>query len=177
MSCPNPTDATIFYTTDGSTPTHSGGTATGTTQTYSSQIDIGNCGDHPFKAIAYKAGWLDSDVSSQDYDHGTCGGGGFGPMTAQSSTQSIVFSVWDGAWALLEEYDANGNRIEAYLQGYHGLVKTLVANVYYYQDELGSTSHIASVSGALLMRQPMAGNASSHSKNDSKLAPRYLRST
>ena len=32
----------------------------------------------------------------------------------------------------------------------HGLVKTLQDNIYYYQDELGSTSHIASSSGALL---------------------------
>jgi hypothetical protein len=29
-------------------------------------------------------------------------------------------------------------------------VKTLVSNVYYYQDELGSTSHVASATGALI---------------------------
>jgi hypothetical protein len=40
--------------------------------------------------------------------------------------------------------------VEKYLQGYHGLVKTFVQNVYYYQDELGSTSHIADGTGALL---------------------------
>jgi RHS repeat-associated protein len=32
----------------------------------------------------------------------------------------------------------------------HGLVKTLSNNYYYYQDELGSTSHVASATGALL---------------------------
>jgi RHS repeat-associated protein len=36
------------------------------------------------------------------------------------------------------------------VEGYHGLVKTLVDNIYYYQDELGSTSHVADVHGALL---------------------------
>ncbi len=61
-----------------------------------------------------------------------------------------IFSVWDGDWAILEEYDANGNRVEGYVQGYHGLVKTLVTNIYYYQDELGSRSHIASGTGSLI---------------------------
>jgi RHS repeat-associated protein len=32
----------------------------------------------------------------------------------------------------------------------HGLVKTLQTNIYYYQDSLGSTSHIASAAGQLL---------------------------
>ena len=66
------------------------------------------------------------------------------PVTAST------FSVWDGDWAILEEYTTGNVLVESYVQGYHGLVKTLQANVYYYQDELGSTSHIASASGALL---------------------------
>lgn len=53
-------------------------------------------------------------------------------------------------WAILEEYDNTGARVQGYVQGYHGLVKTLVDNIYYYQDELGSTSHIADTSGVLL---------------------------
>jgi hypothetical protein len=32
-------------------------------------------------------------------------------------------------------------RTQGYVQGYHGLVKTLVYSTYYCQDELGSTSH------------------------------------
>jgi RHS repeat-associated protein len=82
---------------------------------------------------------------------GTCSGQSpqFGGPNTPSSTVTI-FSVWDGDWAILEEYDAHGNRVQGYLQGYHGLVKTLVDNIYYYQDELGSTSHIASSSGQLL---------------------------
>ena len=40
---------------------------------------------------------------------------------------------------------------QQYVQGYHGLLKTtLPTAVYYYQDELGSTSHIADASGAVL---------------------------
>jgi RHS repeat-associated protein len=82
---------------------------------------------------------------------GTCSGQSpqFGGPNTPSSTVTI-FSVWDGDWAILEEYDASGNRVQGYVQGYHGLVKTLVDNIYYYQDELGSTSHIASSSGQLL---------------------------
>jgi RHS repeat-associated protein len=50
-----------------------------------------------------------------------------------------------------EEYGANNVLSQKYLQGYHGLVKTFVGTpVYYYQDELGSTSHIASSTGSLL---------------------------
>jgi RHS repeat-associated protein len=50
----------------------------------------------------------------------------------------------------LEEYGPNNVVTQKYLQGYHGLVKTLQNNVYYYQDEVGSTSHIANASGALI---------------------------
>jgi YD repeat-containing protein len=62
-----------------------------------------------------------------------------------------TFSVWDGDWAILEEYGANNVLTQKYLQGYHGLVKTFVGTAaYYYQDELGSTSHIAGSTGSLL---------------------------
>src|SRR5207302_7354540 len=71
-------------------------------------------------------------------------------MTVGPTFTNITYSVWDGDWAFLEEYDKSGNLIEKYLQGYHGLVKTFQTVAYYYQDELGSTSHIASSSGALL---------------------------
>lgn len=71
------------------------------------------------------------------------------PFTPQQGTVTI-FSVWDGEWAALEEYDQNHNRVQGYVHGYHGLVKTLTDNIYYYQDELGSTSHVASSSGQLL---------------------------
>lgn len=70
------------------------------------------------------------------------------PNTSLSAT--AILSVWDGDWAILEEYTTGNVLVQKYLQGYHGLVKTLVDNIYFYQDELGSTSHIANASGALL---------------------------
>ena len=72
---------------------------------------------------------------------------------------SSIFSVLDGDGTILDEWSELGTRdidgkaarpskrerasqyapsnvrTEAYVQGLHGLVKTLVANVYYYQDE------------------------------------------
>jgi RHS repeat-associated protein len=70
---------------------------------------------------------------------------------ARSINNSIVtFSVWDD-WELVEEY-TNGNiRMAGYLQGAHGPIKSLITpNNYFYQDSLGSTSHLASSTGALL---------------------------
>jgi RHS repeat-associated protein len=60
-------------------------------------------------------------------------------------------NVWDD-WELIEEYSPGSStvRIGAYLQGAHGPIKSLLNNVYYYQDSLGSTSHIANASGQLL---------------------------
>jgi RHS repeat-associated protein len=61
----------------------------------------------------------------------------------------VRFSVWDD-WELLEEYDTSNVKQAAYLQGGQGVIKSLVNNVYYYQDKLGSTTHIADGSGHLL---------------------------
>jgi hypothetical protein len=59
----------------------------------------------------------------------------------------IRFSVWDG-WELIEEYGSV--RAAAYLQGATGAIKSLMNNVYYYQDKLSCTTYIANASGALL---------------------------
>jgi RHS repeat-associated protein len=75
---------------------------------------------------------------------------GLNRQIARSVNGVITFSVWDGDWAVLEEYGTSNTITQKYLQGYHGLVKTLQDNIYYYQDELGSTSHIANSGGALL---------------------------
>jgi len=155
MTANSPADATIFYTVQQDrppgAPTHDGSVATGSTQAYSTPIPVAACLNKYFKAIEYHAGYTDSDVSSFSSNHGSdFGCGGLGPMSASSSSQTIIFSVWDGDWAILEEYDSTGTRVEAYVQGYHGLIKTVLSNIYYYQDELGSTSHIASSSGALI---------------------------
>jgi RHS repeat-associated protein len=61
----------------------------------------------------------------------------------------VRFSAWDN-WELVEEYATGLQRTEGYLQGATGVIKTLVTNRYYYQDKLGSTTHVANASGALL---------------------------
>jgi RHS repeat-associated protein len=60
-----------------------------------------------------------------------------------------TFSVWDG-WDLVQEYRGAGTVVANYLHGATGLVKNLTTNNYYYQDGSGSTSHLASSTGALL---------------------------
>jgi RHS repeat-associated protein len=75
---------------------------------------------------------------------------GLNRQIARSINGVITFSAWDGDWAILEEYGTSNTVTQKYLQGYHGLVKTLQDNIYYYQDELGSTSHVAGGTGALI---------------------------
>jgi RHS repeat-associated protein len=62
---------------------------------------------------------------------------------------TVRFSVWDD-WELLEKYDTSNVKQAAFLQGAHGVVKSLVNNIYYYQDKLGNTTHIADSNGNLL---------------------------
>jgi hypothetical protein len=60
MDCAFPFGAIIFYTTDGTSPTHSGGTPTGSTLVYYGQIPQAYGTRTHYKAIAYKAGYGDS---------------------------------------------------------------------------------------------------------------------
>jgi RHS repeat-associated protein len=64
---------------------------------------------------------------------------------------SIRYSVWDD-WELIEEYADSSSRSAAYLQGAHGVIRALVSGsyYYYYQDTLGSTTHLANAAGQLL---------------------------
>ncbi len=68
---------------------------------------------------------------------------------ARSMNVTFTFSVWDD-WELIEEYGTGNVRTSSYLQGAHGPIKSLITNIYFYQDELGSTSHIADSTGHLL---------------------------
>ncbi len=61
--------ATIFYTSDGSTPTHNGAIATGTTRIYTGPVTAPKCQDTLYKAKAYKVGMTDSVVTSYDADY------------------------------------------------------------------------------------------------------------
>lgn len=65
-------------------------------------------------------------------------------------TGSPVYSIYDG-WELIAEYASGATTpTTAYLSSENGMVKNLTANQYYYQDALGSTSHLADGSGGLL---------------------------
>jgi RHS repeat-associated protein len=68
-----------------------------------------------------------------------------------SNSGIVRFSAWDG-WELLEEYGSGVSPATSYLQGSIGVIKSWGGNgtFYYYQDKLGSTTHIADASGALL---------------------------
>jgi RHS repeat-associated protein len=70
-------------------------------------------------------------------------------QVARSINNVFTFSIWDD-WELIEEYGSANVISTKYLQGAHGPIKNLITNIYYYQDSLGSTSHIASSTGALL---------------------------
>jgi RHS repeat-associated protein len=63
---------------------------------------------------------------------------------------AVVYNVYDG-WDLVGEYaSGSSNATRAYLFGPTGLVKNLTTNRYYYQDASGSTTHLASSTGAIL---------------------------
>jgi RHS repeat-associated protein len=68
---------------------------------------------------------------------------------ARNINNVIRISVWDG-WELIEEYASATTHAAAYLQGSHGVIKSLLNNIYYYQDKMGSTTHVASATGQLL---------------------------
>lgn len=57
------TDSVLYYTTDGSTPTFSGGAPQGTTQLYSGPFLITSTGTTTVKAIAVSSGTYVSDIS------------------------------------------------------------------------------------------------------------------
>jgi RHS repeat-associated protein len=63
----------------------------------------------------------------------------------------IRFSAWDN-WELVEEYASSLNVTTGYLQGATGVIKSWGGSgtFYYYQDKLGSTTHVADGSGNLL---------------------------
>jgi RHS repeat-associated protein len=70
---------------------------------------------------------------------------------ARNINGAIRFNSWDG-WDLLEEYSSSLNVATAYLQGSTGVIKSWSAanTLYYYQDKLGSTTHVANALGQLV---------------------------
>jgi len=82
----NPSDATIRYTIDGSTPTETTGTV------YTGAISVSST--KTIKAIAYKAGWTASPVSSATYTiTGTVATPTFSPIAGTYTTaQNVTIS-------------------------------------------------------------------------------------
>src|SRR5438105_7411300 len=79
--------ATIFYTTNSTTPTHNGATPTGTTLVYTGPVTVGKCNEIFFEALAYKSGLADSNVTTYDAIFGgtTCGSA---PLVSDSAALS-----------------------------------------------------------------------------------------
>ncbi len=119
-----PTDAGITYDNEGNLLTYNGWT-----YTYDAQNRLTNATNGATTAAFY-------------YD-------GKNRQIARSMNGTFTFSVWDD-WELIEEYGTGNVRTSSYLQGAHGPIKSLITNIYFYQDELGSTSHIADATGHLL---------------------------
>jgi RHS repeat-associated protein len=64
----------------------------------------------------------------------------------------VRFSAWDN-WELLEEYASGLTVVKGYLQGATGVIKSwdpIYGQLYYYQDKLGSTTHVANAIGQLV---------------------------
>jgi RHS repeat-associated protein len=84
------------------------------------------------------------------------------------------FNVWDD-WELIEEYDTSNVRRAEYLQGAHGVIRSLVNNryYYYYQDSLGSTTHVAGADGQLMesYRYDLYGTPSYYDESGNLITP------
>jgi RHS repeat-associated protein len=70
---------------------------------------------------------------------------------ARNIDNVVRFSAWDN-WELVEEYASGLNTTTSYLQGANGVIKSWGGSgtFYYYQDKLGSTTHVADAKGTLL---------------------------
>jgi RHS repeat-associated protein len=88
---------------------------------------------------------MNGSVSAQFYYDGK------NRQIARNTNGVIRFNSWDG-WDLLEEYSSSLDVATAYLQGPTGVIKSWSAanTLYYYQDKLGSTTHVANASGQLV---------------------------
>jgi YD repeat-containing protein len=88
---------------------------------------------------------VNGSVSAQFYYDGK------NRLIARNVKGVIRFNSWDG-WELLEEYSSSLNVATGYLQGTTGVIKSWseANTLYYYQDKLGSTTHVANASGQLV---------------------------
>jgi Chitobiase/beta-hexosaminidase C-terminal domain len=66
MDSDTPTPRTIFYTTNGTNPTHTGATPGSGTAVFTADIPIPYGSWRHFRALCYKAGYDDSGVTIED---------------------------------------------------------------------------------------------------------------
>jgi RHS repeat-associated protein len=81
----------------------------------------------------------------------------------------VRFNSWDG-WELVEEYGSGLTVAKGYLQGATGVIKSwdpIYGQLYYYQDKLGSTTHVTNAMGAPLesYRYDLYGTPSYYDQN------------
>jgi RHS repeat-associated protein len=89
---------------------------------------------------------VNGSVSAQFYYDGK------NRQIARNINGVIRFNSWDG-WELLEEYGSGLTVAKGYLQGATGVIKSwdpIYGQLYYYQDKLGSTTHVANAIGQLV---------------------------
>jgi RHS repeat-associated protein len=89
---------------------------------------------------------MNGTVSAQFYYDGK------NRQIARNINGVIRFNSWNG-WELLEEYESGLSVTKGYLQGASGVIKSwdpIYGQLYYYQDKLGSTTHVANAVGALV---------------------------
>jgi RHS repeat-associated protein len=87
---------------------------------------------------------------------------------------ATTFSVWDG-WNLVEEYQSGGTITAAYVYGAGGLIAGTYSGqvYYYYQDGIGSTSHLTDSNGVLKewYRYDLQGNPFFYDANNNQRNP------
>lgn len=83
-------------------------------------------------------------ISTFQYD-------GLNRKVSQTVAGTTTYNVWD-AWNLIEERGAGNALLNTYIYGAGEIIERITGSTsyFYYQDQLGSTSHVADASGALL---------------------------
>ena len=106
----SPSGATLYYTTDGTTPSFSAiGILGGTTKEYLAPFDITATGETTVKALSAKAGYLDSAVSNQAFTIIGLGEGGV-TIDKPALVSNVIITQADPELAKFTvSYEAEGN--------------------------------------------------------------------
>ena len=105
-----PSGATLYYTTDGTTPSFSAiGILGGTTKEYLAPFDITATGETTIKALSAKTGYLDSAVSNQAFTIIGLGEGGV-TIDKPALVSNVIITQADPELAKFTvSYEAEGN--------------------------------------------------------------------